>query len=57
MAPKNLDSDVNVASLAGTWLGTLFTGVGLLAVLTQLRSLLQYVNAENRRWKERAAGV
>ena len=55
MAPLNLDDSVNVASLAGTWLGTIFTGVGLLAVLTHLRSLLLYVTAENRRWKERAA--
>ena len=57
MAPLNLENSVNIASLAGTWLGTIFTGVGLLAVLTQLRSLLLYVTAENRRWKERAAGA
>ncbi|KAM0794898.1 hypothetical protein BDR22DRAFT_921390 [Usnea florida] len=43
--------------LAGTWLGAIFTGLGLLAVLTQLRGLLLYVTAENRRWKERAAGA
>ncbi|KAF6218006.1 hypothetical protein HO133_006418 [Letharia lupina] len=57
MAPLDFDKSANVASLAGTWLGTIFTGVGLLAVLTQLRSLLLYVTAENRRWKERAAGA
>ena len=57
MAPLDFDNSVNVASLAGTWLGTIFTGVGLLALLTQLRNLLLYVTAENRRWKERAAGA
>ncbi len=56
MAPIDFGNSINVASLAGTWIGTVFTGVGLLAVLTQLRSLLLYVHAENRRWKERAAG-
>ena len=57
MAPLDFENSVNLASLAGTWLGAIFTGVGLLAVLTQLRSLLLYVTAENRRWKERAAGA
>ena len=56
MAPLDFDNSINAASLAGTWLGTIFTGVGLLAVLTQLRSLMLYVTAESRRWKERAAG-
>ncbi|KAL6722336.1 hypothetical protein ACLMJK_001443 [Lecanora helva] len=57
MAPLDFENSVDVASLAGTWLGTMFTGVGLLAVLTQLRSLIMYVTEENRRWKERAAGA
>lgn len=57
MASLSFDNSVNVASLAGTWLGTICTGLGLLAVLTQLRNLLRYVTAENRRWKERAAGA
>ena len=57
MAPLDLEASVNVASLAGTWIGTIFTGVGLIAVLTQLRSLLLFVDTENRRWKERAAGA
>ena len=57
MAPLDFDNSLNVASLAGTWMGTIFTGVGLLAVLTQLRTLLLYVNTENRHWKERAAGA
>ena len=57
MAPLNFDNSVNTASLAGTWRGTIFTGLGLLAVLTQLRGLLLYVTAENRRWKERTAGA
>lgn len=57
MAPLSLDSSINTASLAGTWIGTFFTGVGLLAVLAQLRSLLRRMDAKNRRWKERAAGA
>ena len=57
MAPVNFDDQLNIGSLTGTWLGTLFTGVGLLAVLTQLRSLLQYAKSEHRRWKESAAGA
>ena len=56
MTSQNLDIAVNIGSLIGTWLGTLFTGVGLLAVLTQLRSLLRNVLIEKRRWKEEAAG-
>lgn len=36
--------------------GTIFTGIGLLAVFTQLRNLLLFVKTENR-WKERAAGA
>lgn len=57
MAPLSLDSSINTASLAGTWIGTFFTGLGLLAVLAQLRSLLRRMDAKNRRWKERAAGA
>lgn len=57
MAPLSLDSSINTASLVGTWIGTFFTGVGLLAVLAQLRSLLRRMDAKNRRWKERAAGA
>ena len=57
MAPLNLENSVNVSSLAGTRLGAIFTGLDLLAVLTQLRGLLLYVTAENRRWKERAPGA
>lgn len=57
MAPLSLDSSIDTASLVGTWIGTFFTGVGLLAVLAQLRSLLRRMDAKNRRWKERAAGA
>ena len=34
MAPLDFENSVSDASLAGTWLGTVFTGIGLLAVLT-----------------------
>ena len=56
MAPIGLNDSIDAASLAGTWVGTIFTGLGLLAVFTQLRNLLLFVKTENR-WKERAAGA
>ena len=51
MAPS-----VDVSSLVGTWLGTMFTGFGLLAVLTQLNNIIKTVIVDRRRWKEKAAG-
>lgn len=56
MAPLGFENSIDVASLTGTWMGTIFTGVGLLAVLTQLNTLLNYVKAGNRQWIERSAG-
>ena len=56
MAPIGLNDSIDAASMAGTWVGTIFTGLGLLAVFTQLRNLLLFVKTENR-WKERAAGA
>ena len=56
MAPIGLNDSIDAASLAGTWVGTIFTGLGLLAVFTQLRNLLLLVKTENR-WKERTAGA
>ena len=56
MAPIGLNDSIDAASLAGTWVGTIFTGLGLLAVFTQLRNLLLLVKTESR-WKERAAGA
>ena len=56
MAPLDFDNSINTVSLAGTWLGTIFTGLGLLAVFTQLRNLLLVIRVESR-WKERAAGA
>jgi hypothetical protein len=35
------DQRINEASLVGTWLGSLITLLGLLAVFTQLRTLLK----------------
>jgi hypothetical protein len=34
------DQRINIASLVGTWLGSLVTLLGVLAVFTQLRTLL-----------------
>lgn len=56
MAPMGFDESVNLSSVVGTWLGTTFTGIGLLAVLSQLRNLLRTVIVDRRHWRERAAG-
>ena len=56
MNSLGLNDSIDAASLVGTWVGTIFTGLGLLAVFTQLRNLLLFVKTESR-WKERAAGA
>ncbi|RDL35985.1 uncharacterized protein BP5553_06597 [Venustampulla echinocandica] len=41
MAPLSLGDKLNLYSMIGTWVGTLFTLVGLIAVVAQLRALLR----------------
>jgi hypothetical protein len=56
MAPLSFDDRLNVASLVGTWLGSLFTLVGLLAVITQLRTLLRDFSDHSQERLQDAAG-
>jgi hypothetical protein len=56
MAPLSFDDRLNVASLVGTWLGSLFTLVGLLAVITQLRALLKDFSDHSQERLQDAAG-
>jgi hypothetical protein len=44
------DQNINIASLVGTWLRSLFTLLGLLAVIAQLRALLKdFLNDRDER--------
>jgi hypothetical protein len=52
----SFDQNINVASLVGTWLGSLFTLLGLLAVITQLRSLLKEFSDDREERASNAAG-
>lgn len=40
MAPLDIGDRINLAALAGTWVGTLFTAIGLIALFSQMRSVL-----------------
>lgn len=53
----NFDQNINVASLVGTWLGSLFTLLGLLAVITQLRALLKDFSDDREERVRKAAGA
>ena len=58
MAPQHLDLDdsVDLVGDVGTWLGTLFTGIGLLAVVAQLRSVISKTYGQQERLLKRQAG-
>ncbi|KAE9381790.1 hypothetical protein N431DRAFT_551821 [Stipitochalara longipes BDJ] len=51
------DQNINVASLVGTWLGPLFTLLGLLAVFTQVRALLKTFSNNRDERVRNAAGA
>ena len=57
MALLNFDSSVNPSSTIGTWLGSLFTDVGLVAVVSQLKSFLENTSASREHFVSRAAGA
>ena len=57
MAPLSLNDSLNVSASVGTWLGLLFTGLGLIAVIFQLRSFLSSTSAGRERFVSRAAGA
>lgn len=45
MAPVGFSDQVNMSGMVGTWLGTLFTGIGLIALVSQLRSIVSKLQA------------
>ncbi len=56
MPPLSFNDQVNLASMVGTWLGSAFTAVGLIAVYSQLQRVLQSPARLQRRMLERGAG-
>ncbi|KAH8807681.1 hypothetical protein F5884DRAFT_880968 [Xylogone sp. PMI_703] len=56
MAPLTFDDKINISSMVGTWLGTLFTLVGLIAVVAQLRSLLRDFSSSREEIIKESAG-
>jgi len=56
MAPLNFSDSLNLWSLIGTWLGTLFTCFGFLAVFTKFRSLLKGLSTDRKELIKAAAG-
>lgn len=57
MAPLAIGDKVNITALAGTWLGTIFTGVGLIALISQLQSVLKGIRHSRRSLLIRSAGA
>lgn len=57
MAPLTVNDRVNVSASVGTWLGSLFTAIGLIAVLSQLRAIIVSNRARQERFISRAAGI
>lgn len=56
MAPLDISDQINVAAVAGTWLGTLFTAIGLVAVFSQLRSVMRDMQQSQTTFLARYAG-
>lgn len=56
MAPLLFDDQINTAALAGTWLGTLFTAVGLIALISQIKSLMAGLQQSRKALMARSAG-
>lgn len=56
MAPLLFSDNVNISSMAATWLGTLIAGIGLIAIFSQIRSLAISVVRSRRFLMERSAG-
>ncbi|MCJ1376244.1 hypothetical protein MMC20_007486 [Loxospora ochrophaea] len=57
MAPLSLDDSLDVADSVATWLASLFTGIGLVAVVSQLRSYMNSTSKGRNRFLLRAAGA
>ncbi|KAF2110927.1 hypothetical protein BDV96DRAFT_650533 [Lophiotrema nucula] len=56
MPPIAFGDKINTASMAGTWLGSLFTGIGLIALISQLQAFLKNIRGRRRYLYERSAG-
>lgn len=56
MAPLVFGDKLSLAALAGTWLGTLFTAIGLIAVISQLQSMLKDLRRSKTSLLARSAG-
>ncbi|WEW60511.1 hypothetical protein PRK78_005998 [Emydomyces testavorans] len=56
MAPLDFGDRINLGSLVGTWVGSLFTAVGLLAVISQFRAVLGKILSTKETMLRRAAG-
>ncbi|KMP03627.1 hypothetical protein CIRG_03319 [Coccidioides immitis RMSCC 2394] len=56
MAPLLFNDNVDVASMAGTWLGTLFAGIGFIALFSQLRAVAFSLMRSRKFLMERSAG-
>ncbi|KAI9877198.1 MAG: hypothetical protein M1830_004545 [Pleopsidium flavum] len=56
MPPLDFNDRINLASMVGTWLGSAFTGLGLIAVYSQLQRALKSPAVVQRRMLKRGAG-
>ena len=56
MAPLNAGDQINMTAMVGTWLGTIFTAVGLIAVFSQLRLVLVGLQQSRKSLLARSAG-
>jgi hypothetical protein len=56
MAPLQVGDRINAVALAGTWLGTLLTGIGLIALFAQLRSVVADFRKSRKALLVRSAG-
>jgi hypothetical protein len=56
MAPISYGDRINTASMAGTWLGTFFTAIGLIALMTQLQTFLKNLRGSRRFLLEKSTG-
>jgi hypothetical protein len=56
MAPVQLGDRINAAAMVGTWLGTVLTGIGLIALFAQLQSVVADFRKSRRALLVRSAG-
>ena len=56
MAPLDFSDQINMAAIAGTWLGTIFTAIGLIALFSQLQSFLVDLRQSKKGLLARSAG-